>query len=116
MRDRMRKYARTNNPSLENATVHTEMSIQMSTDHKNRSNGLGQKNLTSMEERIGRTASGQYTLPEMFGNDWKNVLRPRALGKAVRESVRRGDLPDMEHAYQRSDRLHVYWIKRPKKL
>ena len=88
--------------------------MQMSTDYRKGSQGLSPKNLTSMKQRIDRTASGQYTVPQIFGDDWKNVLRPRALGKAVRESVRRGDLPDMEYAYQRSDRLHVYSIKRPK--
>ena len=86
----------------------------MSTDYKSRSPGLGPRNLTSMNQRIERTPAGLYTLPKLFGDDWKKVQRPRALGKAVSESVRRGDLPDMEYAYERSDGLSVYHIKRPK--
>ena len=85
----------------------------MSTDYKNRSEGLGANNLDSMKQRIDRTPPGQYTLRELFGDDWKGVRRPRALGKAVRTSVRHGDLPGMEYAHQGSDRSHVYWIKHP---
>ena len=61
--------------------------------------------------RIARDVKpGRYTLRELYGEEWQEVLRKRAYGKWFRESVRRGDLPRVRWVKKRSDKSHLYEV------
>ena len=64
-------------------------------------------------EAVRNAREGQFTLPQLFMEAWKDVRRPRAFGKSFRASVVAGDLPGVRYVEKRPDRLLVYEICPP---
>jgi hypothetical protein len=72
---------------------------------------LDKQQLAFAQKMVGNAPDGDYTLRELFGDEWTHVHRPRAYGKWFKASVTDQQLPSVTWIGRRSNRALVYSVR-----
>ena len=71
---------------------------------------LTEKELVIAKKLIANTASGQYKLKNLYGEQWENNKSPLTFGKRFKKSVIEGQLPNVKPAEQDGDNAWMYKV------
>ena len=72
---------------------------------------LNAQELSAAETVLKRNISGQYTLRQMYGDDWSGISSPTSFGKRFYQSVLAGQLMRVLPERKKSDNAWLYTLK-----
>lgn len=71
---------------------------------------LTEKELAAAKELLARTASGQYKLKKLYGEQWSKNKSPTTFGKRFKKSVIAGQLPSVSPVTKAGDNAWLYEV------